>query len=254
MIKTDRKNVEFIKDKKYRKQLWGPVGKAMHEYRMINENDVIAVGLSGGKDSITLLNSLIRIKHVSNLKFQIVPIHIQNHMRESACDEIKSYCNQLGLELYIEKTNINEIIFGNNDKTSVRNPCFLCGRMRRGILYRIMKERKINKLALGHHKDDIIETYLMNVFYQGNMNIMKPMYISQEYQIKIIRPLSYVEEKDIKNYINEYNLPILKSECPYETNKNSARKKIKDLISQLSLEKKDIRSTIFNSIKNFKEI
>lgn len=254
MIKTNRNSVEFINDKKYKKQLWSPIGKAMHDYNMIDENDQIAVGLSGGKDSITLLNSLVRVRNISNVNFKIIPIHIQSDMRENMCDSIKSYCDQFGLELYIEKTNINEIIFGNHSQNAVKNPCFLCGRMRRGILYRIMKEKNINKLALGHHKDDIIETYLMNVFYQGNMNIMRPMYFSQEHQVTVIRPLSYVEEKDIKNYSKEYNLPILKSECSYETDKNSVRKKIKGLIAQLSLEKKDIRSTIFNSIKNFKEI
>jgi len=249
-------NLDFIKDKKFKKKLWNPIGKAMHDYNMIQENDRIAVGISGGKDSITLLNSLVRVKEISNVNFTIIPIHIQTDMKEDSYNKIKEYCKDLGLELYIKKTDIKDIVFGkdNSNENNTKNPCFLCSRMRRGILYKIMQEENLNKLALGHHKDDIIETFLMNVIYQGNMNIMKARYFSQEYNVNIIRPLAYVEESDIEKYIEHYSLPIIKSNCPYDGDKNSIRKKVKNLIGLLSEEKTDVRSTIFNSIKNFKEI
>ena len=113
----------------------------------------------------------------------------------------------------------------------------------------MMREQNINKLALGHHKDDIIETFLMNVFYQGNMKMMLPSYISEEYGVRVIRPLSYVEEKDIIRYVKKQNLPVVKSDCPYETSENSKRLRVKNLIKDLTMENKDVRSVIFNSIK-----
>jgi len=247
-------NFNFIKDKKFKKQLWNPIGRAMHDYNMIEENSRIAVGISGGKDSITLLNSLVRVKEISNISFDIIPIHIQTDNRDFAIDEIKEYCNKLELQLHIEKTNIKEIVFGKENENNIKNPCFLCSRMRRGILYKVMKNQNIDKLALGHHKDDIIETFLMNIIYQGNMNIMKPQYYSMEYNVSVIRPLAYVEESSIEKYMGYYSLPILKSDCPFDSDKNSVRKKMKNLINHLSKDKEDIRSTIFNGIKNFREI
>jgi len=131
----------------------------------------------------------------------------------------------------------------------MKNPCFMCGRMRRGILYRIMKEKNINKLALGHHKDDIIETFLLNTFYQGNLGVMKPKYMSKEHGVEVIRPMSYIEEKTIIRYARKIKLPILKSECEYETSKDSKRLEVKEMIEELSKKSENIRSVIFNSIK-----
>lgn len=112
-----------------------------------------------------------------------------------------------------------------------------------------MKEQNINKLALGHHKDDIIETFLMNVFYQGNMKMMKPSYVSEEYGVRVIRPLAYVEEVDIIRYVKKQELPVVASDCPYETSENSKRLRVKNLIKELAQENKDVRSVVFNSIK-----
>ena len=114
----------------------------------------------------------------------------------------------------------------------------------------MMKEQKINKLALGHHKDDIIETFLMNIFYQGNMLAMKPSYTSEEYGVQVIRPLAFVEEKDIIRYVKRVDMPILVSECPYETNDNSRRLKMKNLIKDLAKDNSEIRSVILNGIKD----
>lgn len=239
--------LKSIEGKNFGKTIWNPAGRAMHKYNMIENGDKIAVGLSGGKDSLTTLNVLVRVKKISQIDFEIIPVHIQADTDTASYAKIAEYCKLLGLKLYVEKTNLKELLFGEN---SVKNPCFLCGRIRRGILYRIMKEQNINKLALGHHKDDIIETFLLNIFYQGNMKMMKPSYLSKEYGIKVIRPLAFVEEKDIIKYVKKLNLPVVQSDCPYENSENSKRLQIKNLINTLTTENKNIKSVIFNSIKD----
>lgn len=248
MIKeNDREILSFIESKGYSKRLWSPIGKAMHQFNMVEEGDKIAVGVSGGKDSLVTLNAFVRVQKIANINFEIIPIHIHPKQDAADCSEIKEYCEKLGLTLKIIETNLDDMLFGESKE---KNPCFLCGRIRRGILYRVMKEEGINKLALGHHKDDIIETFLMNILYQGNRNIMKPSYISEEHGVRVIRPLAYVEEKNIISYANRLALPIMKSKCPYETSEDSKRLKVKNMIKDLSKENEDIRSVIMNSIKD----
>lgn len=241
----DEEILSFIENKGFSKTLWNPIGKAMHEYNMIEEGDRVAIGVSGGKDSLTVLNALIRIKKISKVNFEIFPIHIHPVEEGSKYEEIEDYCKNLGYPLQVFETTLGDILF---DKT-IKNPCFLCARIRRGLLYRVMKEQNINKLALGHHKDDIVETFLLNVFYQGNMNVMKPMYSSEEYGVSVIRPLAYVEEKDTIKYAKKLNLPILINECPYETSDNSRRLKVKNIIKAIGEDNPEIRSVILNSIK-----
>lgn len=245
---TDREILNFIEGKKFSKQLWSPIGRAMHKYHMIEEGDRIAVGISGGKDSLTTLNALIRIQKIAQVSFEIIPIHIHSNTDKSSYQKMKDYCESLGLDLLVENTNLEEILF--NEENPMKNPCFLCGRIRRGILYRILQERKINKLALGHHKDDIIETFLMNVFYQGNLHMMKPSYYAEEYGVQVIRPLAFVEEKNIIRYANRLELPVTKSDCPYEVSEKSRRLKMKNLIHEMAKDNPNVRSTIFSSIED----
>ncbi|WP_321329422.1 ATP-binding protein [uncultured Ilyobacter sp.] len=244
---SDRELLAFIESKGFSKTLWNPIGKAMHKYNMIEAGDRIAVGVSGGKDSLTTINALVRIKKIVNFDFEIIPIHIHPSTDSSSYNKTEDYCKKMGLELQVFETDLQNLLF---EEKKEKNPCFLCGRIRRGMLYRIMKEQNINKLALGHHKDDIIETFLMNVFYQGNMNVMKPAYYSKDYGVMVIRPLSFVEEKNIIKYVRRTNLPILKSECAYETNENSRRLRVKNIITDLSKENSEIRSVMLNSIKD----
>lgn len=237
----------YIENEGFSKTLWSPIGKAMGDFNMVEEGDRVAVGFSGGKDSMTVLNALLRVKKISRVNFDIIPIHIHPVEDVAKTDKIKKYCEKLGLKLQIIETRLSDMLFG---EEKVSNPCFLCARIRRGILYTTMKEQGINKLVLGHHKDDIIETFLMNSFYQGNQNMMKPAYISEEYGVKVIRPLAYVEESEVIRYVKKMNLPILKSECPYEIDTNSKRLRIKNLIKELAKEDENVRSIIFNSIKD----
>jgi len=241
-----REITSYIESKGFNKSIWSLAGKAMCDYNMVEEGDRIAVGISGGKDSLTLLNILVRVKMITRVNFEIIPIHIHPKQKSIATNEIEDYCKFLGLELIVEETNLEDILFG-EDK--MKNPCFMCGRMRRGILYRMMKEQNINKLALGHHKDDIIETFLLNTFYQGNLGVMKPKYMSKEHGVEVIRPMAYLEESTVIRYARRINLPILKSQCEYETSKDSKRLEVKKMIEELSKKSENIRSVIFNSIK-----
>ena len=243
----DKEILSYIQDKGFEKTLWSPIGKAMHDYNMIEKGDRIAVGISGGKDSLTVLNALIRIKKISGIQFEIFPIHIHPVEEGGKYGDIKEYCNKLGVELQVIETSIGESILTNEE---LKNPCFMCARVRRGLLYKEMKKQNINKLVLGHHKDDIIETFLLNVFYQGNMGVMKPAYYSEEYGLKVIRPLAYVEEKETIRYAKKLGLPILHNDCPYETSDNSKRLKVKNMISELSKDSPNIRSVMLNSIKD----
>jgi len=243
----DREILSFIQDKGFEKTLWSPIGRAMHDYNMIEEGDRIAVGISGGKDSLTVLNALIRIKKISGINFELFPIHIHPVEEGGKYGDIKDYCSKLGVELQVIETSIGESILTNED---LKNPCFMCARVRRGLLYKEMKKQSINKLVLGHHKDDIIETFLLNILYQGNMGVMKPAYHSEEYGLNVIRPLAYVEEKETIRYAKKLGLPILHNECPYETSDNSKRLKVKKMIEELSKDSPNIRSVMLNSIKN----
>lgn len=245
---TDRELLSYIEGKNFSKKLWSPIGRAMHKYNMIEAGDKIAVGLSGGKDSLTTLHALLRIQKITQIPFEIIPIHIHPNTDKASYQKMKDYCESLGLDLLVETTNLEEILF--SEENPVKNPCFLCGRIRRGILYRILEERKINKLALGHHKDDIIETFLMNIFYQGNMHMMKPSYPAKEYGVQVIRPLAFVEEKDIIRYVKQLDLPVTKSDCPYETSEQSRRLKMKQLIQEMAKDNPNVRSTILSSIED----
>lgn len=239
----EREGLSYIESKGFNKIIWNPIGKAMHRFNMIEAGDRVAIGISGGKDSIVLFNALVRIKKIANLDFDIIPIHI--HMKEDLSDlsELTTYIKKFGYDLKVIETNLGNLV-------KEKNPCFLCGRLRRGILYTFMKENNINKLALGHHKDDIIETFLLNIIYQGNRNIMKPAYFSEEHQVTVIRPLAFVEEKNIISYSKKLSLPILETKCPYEMSVDSKRLRIKNIIKDISLETPDVRSTILNSIND----
>ncbi|TDT70532.1 tRNA(Ile)-lysidine synthase TilS/MesJ [Hypnocyclicus thermotrophus] len=248
---TSREALEYIESNGFNKTLLNMSGKAMHKYNMIEDGDRIAIGVSGGKDSLTLINILYRVKQISNINFDIIPIHIHPNTDTSNTLHIKKYIESLRLKLKIIETDLEKFLF---EEGNIKNPCFLCGRIRRGILYTYLKENNINKLALGHHKDDIIETYLMNIFYQGNTHSMRPSYFAKEYEIQVIRPLAFVEESTTIKYSKKINLPILKSSCPYETSDNSRRLKIKNLIKELSIDNPDIRSSILNALKSDKKI
>lgn len=242
----DKNNIlKTIESKGFNKVLWNKAGKAMHKYNMISEGDKIAVGISGGKDSLTLFNILVRIKLIVDFEFNIYPIYISYSDDICSVKKVQDYVSSLGYNLIIKTTNINKIVFIDKQE---KNPCSLCSRLRRGFLYSIMQELNLNKLALGHHLDDFIETFLMNFFYQGNTNKMLPKYKSEEYNFDIIRPMAYIEEKTIIKYAKKISFPVLESNCSFSENKNSKRKKMKEIINLLEKDNKEIRYCAKNAL------
>ncbi|BDU51620.1 tRNA lysidine(34) synthetase [Haliovirga abyssi] len=244
-----REILKEIEIKGFNKTLWNKAGKAMHRYNMINPGDKIVVGISGGKDSLVMLNTLIRVKLIAGFDFEIIPIFISKTEKISLeVEKIKKYISEIGLKLIVKSTTIDKIVF--EDK-KVKNPCFLCSRIRRGVLYTMMKELGANKLALGHHLDDIIETFFMNMFYQGNMNQMKPIYRSEQYGYEIIRPLSFVEEDTIIKYARKAKLPIINIDCKFSSVKlDSKRVETKELIKNLEKKNPNIRRNMYSAIFN----
>lgn len=238
--------LKTIESKGFNKTLWNKAGKAMHRYNMIKAGDRICVGISGGKDSLTLFNLLLRVKMIVNFDFEIFPVYVsQTEEVPESFEKVKEYLKSMGHELHIERTNIDKVVFIDRQE---KNPCSLCSRMRRGVLYRIMQEKGYNKLALGHHLDDIIETFLMNLFYQGNMKEMKPYYVSEQYGFEIIRPMAFVEEDTIVKYSKKIGVPVVGCLCKlHELKTDPKRLEMKILIKNLQKKNSTIRKSMQNA-------
>jgi len=233
----------------YYTQIFKKVGKAIGDFKMINKNDKIGVALSGGKDSLTLMLSLVRLKKRAPINFDIEIFIIDPGINEFdlKAKNLIAFVDRLKLKLNIIRTSIINVVF---KIKKVKKPCFLCSRLRRGILYTELLKRKFNVLALGHHMDDFIETYFLNLFFAGKSYIMRPSYIAKR-GIKVIRPLIYVKEQDIKNFADTSKLPVLKLNCGLKSKENLKRMQIKNLltnIEQKSACKNKIKNSIFSAL------
>ncbi|MBQ7163777.1 MAG: tRNA lysidine(34) synthetase TilS [Clostridia bacterium] len=214
-------------------QLLSPARRAVEDYNMIEEGDSIAVGLSGGKDSVTLLYILAGLKRFYPKRFDLAAITIDMGLKDADENEkiaLKNLCEELNVPYRVEKTDIAEIIF---DVRKEPNPCSLCSKMRRGALNNIAKEMGCNKLALGHHADDLIETLFLSMFYEGRLSTFAPVSYMSNSKITLIRPMIYIEEKDISSFAKDK--PILHNTCPAD--KHTQREYIKNLLNSI---KKDI--------------
>lgn len=203
--------------------------KAIEKYKLIQDGDKIAVGVSGGKDSLVLLKALNDFKKFGLYKFDIVAVTIDIYSGEVDYSNLKKFCDEIGVELYVEKTDIKHIVF---DIRKESNPCSLCAKMRRGALNSICNKLGCNKLALAHHLQDIVTTFFMSLFYEGRLSTMLPISYMSKTNITLIRPLYLTDESKIIHASR--NMPILKSKCP--ANDNSKRKEIKELVARLEKE------------------
>lgn len=199
---------------------------------MIEEGDRIAVGLSGGKDSVTLLTLLAKLRIFYPKKFSVVAIRIDMGLN---CDEnevsaMENYCRDLAVEYVTEKTDIGEILFNIRKE---KNPCSLCSKLRRGALNTVAKKLGCNKLALGHHADDLVETFFLSMIFEGRFSTFEPVTFLSRSEVTVIRPMIYIEEKDITSYSKD--LPIIHNPCPAD--KHTKRQYVKELIAYI---KKDI--------------
>jgi len=223
------------------------VGKALHEYDMISDGDKIAVGLSGGKDSMALLWILNERLSRIPVNYELYAIYIDPGFDGSFSNDLKAYCDQMGYHLRVEHTDHGIVAHSDQNK---ENPCFLCSRLRRKRLFEIADEYGCKKLALGHHKDDIIETLFLNMCYAGEISTMLPSQPLFKGKFTVIRPLAYVNEEDIRRFAKKTGYPIFETPCP--TGKTSKRKEIKTMLNQLYQTNPKIRGNIFRSMGHVK--
>lgn len=219
--------------------------RAVDDYGMIKDGDRIAVGVSGGKDSLALLCALSEMRRFYPSEYFLIALTVD--MGFAGCDysEITYLCNELGVEHRIIKTNLAEIIF---DIRKESNPCALCARMRRGMLHDAAKAADCGKLALGHHYDDVLETFMMNLFNEGRLGSFSPVTYLDRKDITVIRPLVLTKENEITSFISGNGIKVVKSLCPED--KQTDREKYKRLLDSLEAENDGLRHRVFTALKN----
>lgn len=218
--------------------------KAIEDYEMIQEGDKIAVALSGGKDSVSLLYALKNLQIFYPKKFELIAISINPGFDEFDESILKNIAKDVGVELVIVKSDIKKIVF---DIRNEKNPCSLCANLRRGILNSKAKELGCNKIALGHNEDDVLETFLLNIIYTGNISTFSPISYMDRSDMTLIRPLIYTKEKYMKSFINRKNIKIMPKICPMDG--KSKREYALKLLKSIEMEYKHSRSNIIGAIK-----
>ncbi len=222
------------------------VRAAVQKYDMIQDGDKIAIGVSGGKDSVFLLCALHSLKRYYGKKFDIVAVTIDPCFENVETDFslIEELCNKLSIEYVIRRSDLGKIIF---DDRKEKNPCSLCARMRRGMLHDITLDLKCNKIALGHHYDDAVETFLMNLLYGGNISCFSPITYLSRKDITMIRPLIFCEDKEVRKTVRKNNLPVVKSKCPVDG--ATSRADTTELIKELEKDFPDIKAKILGAMQ-----
>ena len=218
--------------------------KAIEEYNMIEENDKIAICLSGGKDSITMLHAFKNLQIFYPKKFELIAISIDPGFEFFDTNFLQDMCDKLEIPLFIEKTRAKEIVF---DIRKEKNPCSLCANLRRGAINSVAVREGCNKIALGHNKDDVIETFIMNLYYAGNIGTFSPVSYMDRSKVTLIRPLIYAEEKDTKRFVKKYNLNVMPKVCPMDG--TSKREDIKQMIYSLRTDIPAIKQNLFGAIE-----
>ncbi|MGM9522691.1 MAG: tRNA 2-thiocytidine biosynthesis TtcA family protein [Oscillospiraceae bacterium] len=224
----------------------GTVRRCIADYDMIKEGDHVAVGVSGGKDSLALLCALAELRLYYPKKFELYALTLSMGFPGMDFTPVKELCRRLDVPYIIKQTQIAPVVF---EARQEKNPCALCSKMRRGALNDTINELGIKKLALGHHLDDAIETFLMSLLYEGRITCFQPVTYMSRADIAQIRPLVYCREQEVINYVNRLSLPVVKSTCPMD--KESSREDIKQLIDQLSGQFPDLKSKLFGAIKRY---
>lgn len=223
--------------------------QAIDTYGMIEENDKIAVGISGGKDSLTLLYALSHLRRFYSRKFDVVAVTVDLGFNNLALEEIREFCKKLDIEYHIIKTQIAEIVFQVREES---NPCSLCAKMRKGALNDAVKELGCNKVAYAHHKDDLLESLMMSFLFEGRIHTFAPVTYLDRSKLTVIRPLLFLYEGDVKGFVKEYQLPVVKSPCPVDG--STKREDMKNLIKEINYKypgsKTRMLHAIFNDVVN----
>ncbi len=225
-------------------RLMSQTRKAIDVYELIEENDKIAIGISGGKDSLALLYAMNGLKKYYPKKFTIYAVTVDLGFDNIDFGKIREICNSLDIPYECIKTEISTIVFHERNET---NPCSLCAKMRKGALNVRMKELGCNKIAYAHHKDDVINTMLLSLFYEGRFHTFSPKTYMDDVNLTVIRPFVFTYEADIIGFINKYNVPVLKSPCPVDG--HTKREYTKQLLKQIAKENPGVKERIFSAIK-----
>lgn len=226
-------------------QVFSYVRKAIDDYHMIEENDKIAIGISGGKDSLTLLYALHGLQRFYPKHFDIHAVTVDLGFQNLNLEEIKTLCSSLGVQYHIIETDIAKIIFEDRKEN---NPCSLCAKMRKGALNDAIKAIGCNKVAYAHHKDDVVETMLMSLIFEGRFHTFSPVTYLDRTGLTVIRPLLYMNEADVIGFINKYQVPVVKSPCPADG--NTKREYVKNLLKHLNKENPGVKERMFTAIVN----
>ncbi len=226
-------------------QVLSLVRKAIDDYNMIEENDKIAIGISGGKDSLTLLYALHGLKRFYPKKFDIHAVTVDLGFDNLNLDEIKALCEKLEVPYTIVKTDIAKIIFQDRKES---NPCSLCAKMRKGALNDAIKAAGCNKVAYAHHKDDVVETMMMSLIFEGRFHTFSPNTYLDRMDLTVIRPMIYMQEADVIGFVNKYDVPVVKSPCPADG--YTKREYVKELLRNLNLENPGVKERMFTAIRS----
>ena len=226
-------------------KLMGLVRRCVDDYKMIQEGDRIAVGVSGGKDSLVLLVLLAGLRKYFDKAFELEAITIDMGLGMDY-SSIQELCSQLNVPYTIVKTEIAPIIF---DHRKEKNPCSMCSKMRRGAINQAILEKGFNKLALGHHYDDAVETFLMSLLFEGRISCFQPVTNLDRTGIVQIRPMLYIHERTVDNFAIRENLPVIANRCPVD--KTTKREEVKSLIFDLSKTYPDLKERIFGAMQRY---
>lgn len=218
--------------------------RAIDDYQMIEEGDKIAIGISGGKDSLTLLYALHGLRRFYPKHFDIHAVTVDLGFKNINLEEIQELCKSLSIEYTIVKTDIANIIF---EERKESNPCSLCAKMRKGALNEAIKAAGCNKVAYAHHKDDVVETMLMSLIFEGRFHTFSPVTYLDRMNLTVIRPLIYMNEADVIGFVNKHHVPVVKSPCPADG--HTKREYVKQLLRSLNSENPGVKERMFTAIQ-----
>ena len=218
--------------------------RAVDDYEMIKDGDKIAVGISGGKDSLALLCSLANLRRFYPKKFELIAITIDMGFEGGMDFEpVKKLCEELDVPYHIFPTDIYDIIFNVRKET---NPCALCAKMRRGALHNAAKSLGCTSVALGHHFDDVVETFMLNLFFEARLGCFSPVTYLSKVDLNLIRPLIYMPERHVVDFVNKNQLPVVETKCPAD--KHTEREEMKQLLKNLEHKYKGLRYRLYGAI------
>ncbi len=225
-------------------QLLSITRKAVDEFQMIQEGDKIAVGISGGKDSLTLLHALRGLQRFYPNHFELIAITVDLGFHNFNLEKIAEMCRELEIPYEVVHTDIASIIF---DERKESNPCSLCAKMRKGALNEVAKNMGCNKIAYAHHKDDVVETMLLSMIFEGRFHTFSPVTYLDRMDLTLIRPLLFMEEADVIGFRNKYQLPVAKSPCPIDG--KTKREYAKELLHDLNRQHPGTKERMFTAIR-----